>query len=37
MSSAFLGVYFDKLKIIPYSFDEIIEAVRRTYDRMKVF
>ena len=31
MSSAFLGVYFDKLEIVPYPFDEIMKAIRGNY------
>lgn len=31
MSSTFLSVYFDKLEIVPYPFDEIMKAIRRNY------
>jgi hypothetical protein len=35
LGSAFLGVYLDKLEVVPYPLDEIIEAMRRNHDEDK--
>lgn len=37
MSSAFLGIHFDELQVIPHLFDEIVETINEKLRRMKTF